>query len=65
MSTFLTILLGASLFAVIGALFFGLYTLLRGGEFNEKYSNEAMRWRVILQGIALLIFFLILWWGRR
>jgi hypothetical protein len=64
MNTFLTILLGFALLAVVGALVFGLYSFLRGGEFNAKHSNEVMRWRVILQGVALLIFFLILWLGR-
>ncbi len=64
MNTFLTVLLGIALLSVVGALGFGLVTLLRGGEFSRKYSNEAMRWRVLLQGIALLIFAIILWSGR-
>lgn len=50
--------------SVVGVLGFGLVTLLRGGEFSRKYSNEAMRWRVLLQGLALLIFAIILWLGR-
>ncbi|MBX3487019.1 MAG: twin transmembrane helix small protein [Candidatus Paracaedibacteraceae bacterium] len=64
MNTLLTVLLGIALLSVVGALGFGLVTLLRGGEFSRKYSNEAMRWRVLLQGIALLIFAIILWSGR-
>jgi len=53
-----------SLIAVVGALGFGLFGLFRGGRFNEKYGNAAMRWRVMLQGFALLIFFLILYFGK-
>ena len=64
MNTLLNILLGICLLSVVGALVFGLSTLIKGGEFSAKYSNEAMRWRVILQGAALLVFFLILWLGR-
>lgn len=64
MSTILITLLCLALAGVVGVLCFGLYTLLRGGEFSQKHSNEAMRWRVLLQGIALLIFALILWLGR-
>lgn len=64
MNTFLTILLAIALLSVVGVLGFGLVTLLRGGEFSRKYSNEAMRWRVLLQGIALIIFAIILWLGR-
>ncbi|WP_032113077.1 twin transmembrane helix small protein [Candidatus Paracaedibacter symbiosus] len=53
-----------ALAAVVGALGFGLISFFKGGEFDIKYSNEAMRWRVLLQAIALGIFFLILWFGR-
>jgi hypothetical protein len=34
--------------------------MARGGEFKEKYGNRMMRYRVILQGIALLMFALAL-----
>ncbi|AIK95535.1 twin transmembrane helix small protein [Candidatus Odyssella acanthamoebae] len=64
MNTILTILLVIALMGVIGVLGFGLYTLLRGGEISRKHSNTAMRWRVLLQGIALLVFAIILWLGR-
>lgn len=54
----------AVLAAVVGALGFGLISFFKGGEFSAKHSNEAMRWRVLLQAGALGIFFLILWFGR-
>lgn len=53
-----------SLAAVMAALFFGLFTFLKGGTWNEKHGNEAMRLRVLLQGIALIAFFLMVWLGR-
>jgi len=44
--------------AVLGALFVGLFAMVRGGEFNAKYGNRLMRLRVILQGVALIMFVL-------
>lgn len=60
----LNIFMIVALVAVVGALGFGLFGLFKGGEFNEKYGNAAMRWRVMLQGLALLLFFLILYFGK-
>lgn len=62
--TILSFLMFAALAAVIGALMFGLISFFKGGEFNTQRSNEAMRWRVLLQAFALATFFLILWLGR-
>lgn len=41
--------------AVLGVLFLGLFSMARGGDFNRKYGNALMRWRVVLQGLALVI----------
>ncbi len=54
------ILLGLSMLAVLGVLFWGIFTMANGGEYNAKWSNKIMRYRVILQGIALLIFVVVL-----
>jgi hypothetical protein len=62
--TILTVLLIITMVATLGALAFGMVTLFRGGEFSQKYGNQAMRWRIILQGLALILFFLALWFGR-
>jgi hypothetical protein len=35
-------------------------TMARGGEYNAKWSNKIMRYRIVLQGIAILIFVVIL-----
>jgi hypothetical protein len=44
--------------AVVVTLGLGVYGMARGGEFNQKYGNRLMRLRVILQGVALLLFIL-------
>ena len=54
------ILLGLSMLAVLGVLFWGIFTMARGGEYNAKWSNKIMRYRVVLQGIALVIFVVVL-----
>ena len=59
MKTFLTILIALLMFATLGVLFAGLLGLVRGGG-NPARSNALMRWRVILQGAALLLFALLM-----
>ena len=49
-------LLGIALFMTLGVLFVGLFAMARGGDFNKKYGNRLMRFRIIFQGIALLLF---------
>ncbi|MBM3467915.1 MAG: twin transmembrane helix small protein [Alphaproteobacteria bacterium] len=53
-----------ALAATAGMLVFGLFSLYKGGEFNRKYGNKAMQWRVLLQAIALILFTLLLILGR-
>lgn len=64
MSSVFSILLVVMLLATVGALGFGLFTLMKGGEFSRAHSNQAMRWRILLQACALIIFFLLLVFGR-
>lgn len=64
MSTVLTIALGIALALVAGVLLMGVGSMARGGEFNRRNSNKLMRWRVILQGVAVLIILLIWLVGR-
>jgi hypothetical protein len=59
MKTFLTILVGLLMLATLGVLFAGMIGLVRGGG-NPQRSNQLMRWRVILQGAALLLFALLM-----
>lgn len=46
------------------ALVFGLFSLFKGGEFNARFGNKAMQWRILLQGIAIILFTLTLILGR-
>ena len=58
MKTFLVIVIALLMLATLGVLFAGLLGLVRGGG-NPARSNQLMRWRVILQGAALLLFALL------
>jgi hypothetical protein len=55
MSNPFPVLLIVALVATVGVLFLGLFSMARGGEFNKKYGNRLMRWRVFMQGAALVL----------
>ena len=59
MKTFLALCVALLMFATLGVLFAGLVGLARGNG-NPARSNQLMRWRVILQGAALLLFLLLM-----
>tara|TARA_B100001758_G_scaffold235696_1_gene236054 strand:+ start:537 stop:746 length:210 start_codon:yes stop_codon:yes gene_type:complete len=46
------------LFSVLLVLFIGIISMLRGGDFNKRWSNKLMRARVILQGVAIVLILL-------
>jgi hypothetical protein len=56
----LMILFTALLAAVVVVLLIGIAAMLKGGEFNRKYGNILMRWRIGLQLAALIIVALLL-----
>lgn len=58
MITFLTILVGLTMLGTLGVLFAGMLGLVRGN--NPGRSNRLMRWRIVLQAAALLLFALLL-----
>jgi len=59
-STVINVLIVIALIGVVGVLLLGVVSMLRGGEFNKKYGNRLMRWRVGFQaGVVVLI--LLLW----
>lgn len=60
-----SILIPIALVAVLIALGFGLYTLFRGGDFNRSWSNKAMRLRVVLQFVAILVLVAAFYWRSR
>ena len=53
MSTISIILAVMASIAVLGALVLGLFSFVKGGEFNKKHGNKFMRARIIFQGLAL------------
>ena len=59
MITFLTILVGLAMVATLGVLVAGMVGMVRGGG-DPMRSNRLMRYRVLLQGAALLLFALLM-----
>ncbi|MBC8157872.1 MAG: twin transmembrane helix small protein [Alphaproteobacteria bacterium] len=41
--------------ATLAALVLGLFSMARGGAFNERYGNRLMRLRVLIQGLAIVM----------
>ncbi len=65
MSGLLTFLIPVAALATAGVLFTGIYGLVRGGEFNARYANVLMRWRIGLQAVAVALVMLGLWLSGR
>jgi hypothetical protein len=59
MRVFGTIVIGILLLATLGVLVAGMVGMVRGGQ-DPARSNRLMRWRVILQGAALLLMALMM-----
>ena len=52
------------MFLVVLILAWGLITMARGGEYNKSKSNILMRYRIVLQAVAILIFVCLLMYKR-
>ena len=52
-----------ALTAVLIVLLLGLWNMMRGGSPNR--SQTLMRWRVILQFVAIVLMLTALWWSNR
>jgi hypothetical protein len=37
----------------------GLFGMVTGGEFNKKYANQLMFWRVALQAVTIMLLALL------
>jgi hypothetical protein len=61
MQSLFDFLIPATMFAVLAALAFGIYTLFRGGDFGRSWSNKAMRLRVVAQAIAIVVLMAAVW----
>ncbi|MBU8543220.1 MULTISPECIES: twin transmembrane helix small protein [Roseomonadaceae] len=60
MTTFLTVLVGVSMFATLGVMLAGMLGLARSEAGGGARSNRLMRWRVTMQGVTLVLFLLLL-----
>ncbi|HVA13846.1 MAG TPA: twin transmembrane helix small protein [Stellaceae bacterium] len=54
MEFFLPILVVVAMLATVGVLLLGVVNMAKGG--NPQRSNKLMQMRVIIQGVALLLF---------
>jgi hypothetical protein len=59
----LPVLVVIAMLATLGTLFLGIISMARGG--NPRRSNKLMQSRVLLQGLALLLFALFMLLYRR
>lgn len=52
---------GVAMVAVVASLFAGLFSMARGGTFNDRWGNRLMRARVASQGtaIALIVLYVL------
>ncbi len=55
MNTLLPILVIVFALATLGVLAVGMVAMIRGGDFNRRYGNKLMQWRVMLQAAAILL----------
>ncbi len=64
MSVFLFILTLITMLAVVAVLGMGIFSLTRGEDFRARWSNKLMRWRVMLQAIAIVLILVLAWAWR-
>ena len=62
MEIFINIMITLALLTVLVSLGLGVFSLARGGAFNEKWGNRFMRWRVTSQAVAIGVLLLGFWW---
>ncbi len=60
MRGFFLILMALAMAALLLSLLAGVFLMARGGEANTRRSNQLMRLRVALQGLAIALFILVL-----
>lgn len=60
MNVFVIILMACSLLLVLGTLFGGLVSMARDGADAPRRSNKLMRYRVLFQFVAVILFMIAL-----
>ncbi|MGM0422027.1 MAG: twin transmembrane helix small protein [Pseudomonadota bacterium] len=58
MKTFLFIAIIVAMLAVMISMLVGFLNLSKEGETHRTKSNKLMQWRIVLQGIAILLMFI-------
>ena len=61
----LFIIVAIACLAVVVVLLVGVGTFARGGEFNRKYANKIMQFRLLAQFIAVVLIVLFVWLSGR
>lgn len=56
----MNVLLFIAMFAALLAVALGVFSMVHGGSFNNRYGNKLMRYRLYFQAFAVLLFTLIL-----
>jgi hypothetical protein len=59
------ILVILALVVVAVILLAGLFVMSMGGELSKKWSNRLMRYRVLAQGVAILIVLMVLYFSNQ
>ncbi|TCS58446.1 twin transmembrane helix small protein [Primorskyibacter sedentarius] len=57
----LFILIAVVMIAVVVILMTGIGGFAKGGEFNKKYANKIMRYRIAAQFVAVVLILLFVW----
>ena len=57
-------IVAASCLLVLVILMIGVISFSRGGEFNRKYSNRLMRYRIAAQFVAVLLILAAVFFGK-
>jgi hypothetical protein len=55
MNPFFILCMALAVASVLAVLGLGIFSMVKGGDFNKKYGNRLMQARVALQGLALLL----------
>jgi hypothetical protein len=61
MTVVLSILVAIGLIGTLLSLFTGLFSMGRGGAFNQRYGNKLMRMRVYFHGLTIVAVILLVW----
>ena len=60
MSAFLTFLMVLAMLGALGMVAYGVVNMVRGAGRDPRRQNALMRWRILLQAVAIGLFLLIM-----